>query len=196
MVKLLFDDNGIIYGITECIKSSLNILDITQEQFDEIIKDTRKYLIKDNQLVLNEEYEEIKRKEEKERISKLSLTKREVFLALYKAKQITPEMIKAQITEPEALIEFEYANEYYRGNPLIDLIGEKLGYTSDDLDYLFENKEFPEKTLDDVIEATEEAGLYGDELTDLLNFTPKDIKNINKNLPDVSLVDTSDSAED
>ena len=120
--------------------------------------------------------EEEKSQKEKERIAMLSLTKREVFLALYKAKGITPEQIKAQITDTEALIEFEYANEYYRGNPLIDLIGAKLGYSSDDLDYLFKNKELPKQPIDDVIEATEEAELY--------------------TLPDVSLVDTSDSAED
>ena len=92
--------------------------------------------------------EEEKKQAEKERIALLSLTKREVFLALYKAKGITPEQIKTQITDTEALIEFEYANEYYRGNPLIDLIGAKLGYTSDDLDYLFENKELPAKALE------------------------------------------------
>lgn len=87
---------------------------------------------------------EEKEQEERERLNKFSLTKREVFLALYKDKQITPEQLKAQITDPEALIEFEYANDYFRGNPLIDLIGEKLGYSSDELDYLFENKELPE----------------------------------------------------
>ena len=58
---------------------------------------------------------------------------------------MTPEQIKAQITDPKALIEFEYANDYYRGNPLIDEIGEKLGFTSADLDYLFENKALPIK---------------------------------------------------
>ena len=80
---------------------------------------------------------------ERQRLNMLSLTKREVFLALYQSKQITPDMIKAQITSPEALIEFEYANDYFRGNPLINTIGAMLGYSSDDLDYLFEHKEFP-----------------------------------------------------
>ena len=64
-------------------------------------------------------------------------------LALYKDKGITPEQIKMQITNPQALIEFEYANDYFRGNPLIDVIGQTLGYTSEDLDYLFEHKELP-----------------------------------------------------
>lgn len=83
--------------------------------------------------------------EKRNRLDMLTLTKREVFLALYKAKGITPEQLKAQITDPAALIEFEYANDYYRGNPLINLIGQQLGFTSDDLDYLFQNKEFPEQ---------------------------------------------------
>lgn len=81
---------------------------------------------------------------EAERIANLSLTKRDVFLALYNDKGITPEQIKAQISDPAALIEFEYASSYYRGNPLINIIGQTLGYTSEQLDYLFEHKELPE----------------------------------------------------
>lgn len=91
--------------------------------------------------------EDEKSQQEAERIAQLSLTKREVFLALYKDKGITPEQIKAQITSPEALIEFEYANDYFRGNPLIEQIGTMLGYTSEDMDYLFMNKEFKHESM-------------------------------------------------
>ena len=86
--------------------------------------------------------DEIKELEEQERIAKLKLSKREVFLALYRDKGITPEDIKNSITDPIVLIEFEYANDYFRGNPLIDLIGKSLGYSKEELDYLFENKTF------------------------------------------------------
>lgn len=84
---------------------------------------------------------------ERQSIAQLSLTKREVFLALYRDKGITPEQLKAQIQNTEALIEFEYATDYYRGNPLINQIGLMLGYTSADLDYLFINKELPQKEV-------------------------------------------------
>lgn len=104
---------------------------------------THKETAKIKTLVPNPDWEEEQAKRERERISKLSLTKREVFLALYRAKEITPDMVRAQITNPEALIEFDYATEYYRFNPLIDTIGGMLGYTHSDLDYLFEHKEFP-----------------------------------------------------
>ena len=97
--------------------------------------------------------------QEKERIAKLSLTKREVFLGLYQAKGVTPEMIKSQITDgvnkgagsldsilesevQKALIEFEYANDYYRGNPLIDIVGTTLGITPEQLDKFFETKDY------------------------------------------------------
>lgn len=79
---------------------------------------------------------------ERERIAKLKLTKREVFLGLYQAKGVTPDMIKAQITDPQALIEFEYANDYYRGNPLIDIVGATLGITPKQLDKFFETKDY------------------------------------------------------
>jgi hypothetical protein len=80
--------------------------------------------------------------QKREQISKLSLTKREVFLGLYQAKGVTPDMIKAQITDPQALIEFEYANDYYRGNPLIDAVGATLGITPKQLDKFFETKDY------------------------------------------------------
>lgn len=85
--------------------------------------------------------EELAQKE-RERIAKLSLTKREVFLGLYQAKGVTPDMIKAQITDPAALIEFEYANDYYRGNPLIDIVGAQLGITPKQLDNFFETNDY------------------------------------------------------
>jgi hypothetical protein len=80
--------------------------------------------------------------EEKERIAKLKRTKREVFLGLYQAKGITPEQIKGLIKKPTDLIEFEYANDYFRGNPLIDAIGGILGLTPKQLDKFFETNDY------------------------------------------------------
>lgn len=81
--------------------------------------------------------------EKRTMLNKKSLTKREVFLALYKDKGITPEQLRGSITDEEALIEFDYAERFYRGNPLIDAIGIQLGYSIEDLDHLFEYKELP-----------------------------------------------------
>lgn len=100
------------------------------------------YVIYDFEIMTVEEKEAKETQKERERLNLLSMTKREMFLGLYQAKGITPDMLKAQITDPQALIEFEYANDYYRGNPLIDVIGAQLGFTSEMLDKFFETKEY------------------------------------------------------
>jgi hypothetical protein len=99
--------------------------------------------------------------QERERIAMLKLTKREVFLGLYQAKGVTPDMIKAQIKDPQALIEFEYANDYYRGNPLIDIVGATLGIKPEQLDCFFETKDYTcllpveeEEVIDDTNNST------------------------------------------
>ena len=85
--------------------------------------------------------------QERNRKDMLTLTRCDVLKALYQAKGITPNDIKALLKDNvEALIELEYAQNFYRGHPMIKAIGEQLGFTSDDLDYLFENKKFKEVT--------------------------------------------------
>lgn len=85
--------------------------------------------------------------QERNRKDMLALTRCDVLKALYQAKGITPNDIKALLKDNvEALIELEYAQNFYRGHPIIKAIGEQLGFTSDDLDYLFENKKFKEVT--------------------------------------------------
>ena len=91
-------------------------------------------------------YTETEKQEmQRTRLDNLSLTKREIFLAIYKDKGISPDDIKSEITDTESVIEFDYSNSYYRGNPLVNMIGEKLGYTQRELDYLFEHKDFPSR---------------------------------------------------
>ena len=132
------------------IKATLNKPYTDEQRMDFIVTQNHQngYEIRETETALEAwgYTEEEEAQKERERINMLSLTKRDVFLALYKDKGITPEQIKAQIQNPEALIEFEYASNYFRGNPLIDVIGQTLGYSSEDLDYLFEHKELPERT--------------------------------------------------
>lgn len=137
-----FQENKIKYYVEQPLNPSIYNVDRWEETNEEYVLDGDEYVLK------NEEWEERQAQKEKERIAKLSLTKREVFLALYKAKGLTPEMIRSQITDTEALIEFDYATEYFRFNPLIDKIGLMLGYSSEDIDYLFENKQLPESEVE------------------------------------------------
>lgn len=91
------------------------------------------------------EYEAEQAEKEKERIAHLSLTKREVLLAIYDDKGITPQDIEA-ILDTRSLIEFQFATSYFRGNPLIDSLGIRFGYSKEQLDYLFEHKEFEKES--------------------------------------------------
>lgn len=121
-----------------------NTITFTMPQYQGLeIKEVQEgYVIYDFELMTVEEMEAKQIQKERERLNLLSMTKREMFLGLYQAKGITPENLKAQIVDPQALIEFEYANDYYRGNPLIDEIGVKLGFTTEQLDRFFDTKDY------------------------------------------------------
>ena len=106
-------------------------------------------LVDDEVIDNTEEYNLQLQAEERNRLDMLSLTKREVFLAIYRKDGTTPDQIRAKITDVEAQIEFDYAESYFRGNPLINMLGEELGYSIEDLDYLFEHKEFQRPTISD-----------------------------------------------
>lgn len=97
--------------------------------------------------------EEIAVKERK-RLDALTLTPADVERALYKEKKMDFDDLKALIAEqlPQVdikglSIEFR-AKDFYRGAEangmrLFDVVGALLGYTPEDMDYLFENKELP-----------------------------------------------------
>lgn len=93
-----------------------------------------------------EEYKQKQAQKERRRLNLLNLTKADVLLALYKDKGLTPDDIKTMLKDNvPALIKFDYASSYYRGDEVVNALGLALGYTTEEMDYLFENKKFPEK---------------------------------------------------
>lgn len=121
-------------------------------EYTDIIETDVNYQLYNGQYLTSGEIE-IK---ERERFDALTLTPADVERALYKAKTMDFEDLKALIAEQlpqvdmKALaIEFR-AKDFYRGAQagsirLFDTIGALLGYSTDDMDYLFEYKELPEK---------------------------------------------------
>ena len=113
-----------------------------------------KYIVIDGELTLNPNFEEEKRQKERQRIDALTLTPSDVERALYAAKGMDFDDLKALIAEKmpqidmKALaIEFR-ARDFYRGAMaddirLFDVVGALIGYTSEDMDYLFEHKQLP-----------------------------------------------------
>lgn len=86
---------------------------------------------------------------EEERKSMLCLTSADVERAIYKVKNMDFEDIIAQIelNPPDNLdlkslkIELK-ANNFYRGNPYVNIVGEFLGFTSEQLDKFFETNDY------------------------------------------------------
>ena len=139
------DNNKIILFDEDKQKLQDTIAFMPQYEGLEIKEVQEGYVIYDFELMTVEEMEEKEAQKERERKDMLALTRCDVLKALYQAKGITPNDIKALLKDNvEALIELEYAQNFYRGHPMIKAIGEQLGFTSDDLDYLFENKKFKE----------------------------------------------------
>lgn len=95
--------------------------------------------------------EEIEQKE-RERLDNLELTGADVERAIYEAKEMDFEDL-VQFVIDSKLVGFDIkrlkielkANHFVRKHPYINIIGSMLGYTPDDMDYLFLNKTFPIK---------------------------------------------------
>ena len=127
-------------------------LDKAFYNLDEIVETQDEYVLDGEEYVLNdEEYQAKKAQEEKERIAMLSLTRGDVFRALLLAKNVTRAQIRAMIENNEllsllekemALIDFDEALNFYRGNALIDTLGLTLGISSEQLDRFFETNEY------------------------------------------------------
>ena len=97
-----------------------------------------------------EEYAQAEAQRERQRLNLLNLTKADVLLALYEDKGLTPDDIKEmQKDNVPALIKFDYASSYYRGDEVVNTLGLALGYTTEEMDYLFENKTFPQDVSSD-----------------------------------------------
>lgn len=154
-----FIENSKINGCGQCRCLNENIisLEITEEQYSVIQEKGNNYFIyQDGKLKVNSNYEKEKEEQERARKDQKTLTSVDVERALYKAKGIDFEDLKELILtsdtgiDSKALaIEFR-AKDFYRGvmfgnGRLFDIVGTLLGYTPDDIDYLFEYKELPEK---------------------------------------------------
>lgn len=154
----LFIENGIINGCGqgECTSEDVVNYEVTEEVYNAYNEDHDLYIWDGEEVVENPNYEEVKQQEERLRLDSLTLTPADVERALYKAKGLDFEDLKALITQqlPQVdikglAIEFR-AKDFYRGATanglrLFDVIGALIGYTPADMDYLFEHKELPEE---------------------------------------------------
>lgn len=103
------------------------------------------------EIILNPDYEEIKRKKEEERISNLFMTRGDMFealiLAFGKDKNDIRVMVEnlPDLTEVERklyLNRFDEALNFYRSHPAVDLLGAMLGISKERMDKFFDSKDY------------------------------------------------------
>ena len=160
---ILVENNQIIGGgEIPCTSETIQNVNVSEELYNAVIADRQenngesvKYIYSDGEIVLNPNYEEEQARRERLRLDALTLTPADVERALYRAKQMDFDDLKALIVQAlptvdiKALsIEFR-AKDFYRGATangmrLFDVVGQLLGYNAADMDYLFLNKELPE----------------------------------------------------
>lgn len=138
--------NGKIKFYTEKqLNHALYGIDKTEFTLDEYVLDGEEYVLND------EAWEEKQAQKEKKRIAMLSLTRGDVFRGLLMARGVTRLMLRGiiesneQLTEVQkemALIDFDEALNFYRGNALIDTVGLALGIDSSQLDCFFETNDY------------------------------------------------------
>lgn len=160
----IFVENGKINGSgeCECLTEGFKNIEVTEEVYNNFIKDTDRYIYQNGEIIPNPDYEEIKRQKERERLDALTLTPSDVERALLSAKGWDFDDLKSYLKtkgytdlQIKAIGVELRANDFYRGATMpspvdpsydiriVDTIGDLLGYTSDDMDYLFQNKELP-----------------------------------------------------
>ena len=114
-----------------------------------------KYVVENNELVLNPNYEAENAQKEAERIAKLYLTGADVERGIYQAKGMDFEDVielvetlkfaeapqVANVDLKALKIELK-ANHFYRGNPYVNAVGALLGFTSEQLDKFFETNDY------------------------------------------------------
>lgn len=145
----IFIQDEKINGCGQCRQLTEGVVnfEVDEELFNLFMEDPDKYIWDGENIIENPEYEQIKEQKYREEISMKCLTAADVERALYKAKGIdfddVIEMVKGNDTIDIKALKIELkANNFYRGNPYIEQIGTLLGFTTEQLDYLFINGQF------------------------------------------------------
>lgn len=114
--------------------------EIPEIDYNDFIQNREKYIFQDENIVLNPNWETEQQTKEKERIARLSCTKRDFVLLLQEQGISYKNTLKPLIeTNEQASVEWELCERLYRFNPLLDKLGATLGITPEQLDAIFIN---------------------------------------------------------
>ena len=130
-------NNKILDMNSKYLDADITRVEVTNEIYQAYLEDRDKVIYQDGAVILNPNYEAEQAQKEKERIAKLTCTKR-VFALMLQELGITYTMLKELIaTNEQAQLEWDLCVELERKNPLLDVMALQLGITSEQLDGLF-----------------------------------------------------------
>ena len=114
---------------------------VADDVYVNYLSDRDRYKIVDHQvidIIDTEEYKEIKRLKEEERIANLKCTKRVLVLMLEEiGKDYFKDILPLIEADRQAKLEWELCVELERKNPLLNIIGAKLDISPEQIDLLF-----------------------------------------------------------
>ena len=145
-------------GQAQCLSENIQNIEVSEEVFNNFCNDSLLYAWDGEKIIENPNYEEDKRAQHRKELDQLTLTPADVERALYYSElHMDFDDLKAFIHEKMPTLDIKglaiefRAKDFYRGakdkdgNRIIDIVGALLGYTVEDMDYLFENGELPVK---------------------------------------------------
>ena len=145
-------------GQAQCLTEGIQSIEVSEEVYNAYIEDNLRYIWNGTGIIENPDYEEDKRAQHRKELDQLTLTPADVERALYYSElHMDFDDLKAFIHEKMPTLDIKglaiefRAKDFYRGakdkdgNRIIDIVGALLGYTAEDMDYLFENGELPVK---------------------------------------------------
>lgn len=139
MEYYIFLEDGIINGAGQArqIDEGVENIEVSEDVYNAFIENPEKYIYSDGEIIENPNYEAEQAQKEKDRIGNLTMTKR-VFALILKEYGISYTQLKELIaTNDDAQLEWDLCSELQRNNPLLDVMGAKLGVTPEQLDEMF-----------------------------------------------------------
>lgn len=136
MAYYIFVENGIVNGSgeCECLTEGFENIEVTEEVYNNFIKDGLRYIFDGKSIIPNPNYEDEKALVEHHRIYELSMTRSDFFDGTIKAFGMTKEKLEAVIiavltnmqvdttTKLIALNNYENALNFYRKHTLFDIL--------------------------------------------------------------------------
>lgn len=114
------------------------------------VQEYHKETVTVNKSIIDPDYEQHQAEKEQAKINKMSLTKADFWIALLD-RNITKADVKEKVAlipdetlKAKTLIRIDDADHFWRGDAAMNVLGAMFDLTSDDLNYLFQNKKLPE----------------------------------------------------